>query len=239
MSQILIINSQDRVSGTPEAATFSLPQAYFFNKIELLSANIPLAGYNVNSYNNVIYWNSTIDGNRSAAITPGYYDSTSLPAAIVAAMNPGGDITYTVTFSTVSGGFTITPSAGTMKMTFGTNTTNSAHTILGFTATDGVLAATAVSNQTADLSVPRALLVSISNTVNAIRSTDAQDIATFVIPTTQNTSNTQNFNLESNFAEWDETRDMQSFNMRLTTHGNVPYVMNGVDYMLIVRLTKK
>lgn len=238
MSKLLVIDSRDRVSGMPENFQIQMHRGYFYDKIELLSASIPLAGYNVNANNNVIYWTSSVDGAKSASITSGYYDTTTLPSAVSAAMNAAGTVTYTVVYSAISGGFTITPSSGTISMQFGTNTLNSARVVLGFSQANTTAASTAVSNIVADLSAPRYIMVSITNTANSTKTTNSQDGATFVIPTNVNTQAMQNFNERTNFYECEETSTLQNFTVTLTTHANQIYSMNGIEWSIIVRLTK-
>src|SRR5205823_1335715 len=120
--------SRDRnsVSGAT-SSNFQISVAKPLHGKYLLSyLTIPNSVYNVNSTNNIIYFreNST---DKTATITSGYYNSSSITTAIKTAMDTASAAynTFTITFSSVTGGLTVTASTNNFIFQWSTYTTNS------------------------------------------------------------------------------------------------------------------
>ena len=74
----LVINSIDRISGTPSSFTLQLAYGVMFSFAELISFRIPNTFYNITSNNNSILIGSTM-----YALTPGCYNLNELFNALV------------------------------------------------------------------------------------------------------------------------------------------------------------
>lgn len=88
--------------------------------MKVIEAEIPMSYYTINSTNNT--FTLTEGSSVTVTITPGNYTSASLSTTLQAALNAVSPTpkTYTVTFSSLTQKFTITASAGTFTLTFGT-----------------------------------------------------------------------------------------------------------------------
>lgn len=99
---MLTVNSKDRVSGT--SGNFLIKNMRFRKvtsfKIDYIS--LPYSWYNINSNNNQIM----INGSTVVTITSGQYNATSLASALQTALQ-AVDATFTVTYSTITGMYTI------------------------------------------------------------------------------------------------------------------------------------
>lgn len=85
-SHILLLDSRDRINPlVTESNNCTLridPAVGGFNKVELLSFNVPNIQFNVDSTNNLIYFD---DGAPlTATLTPGAYNYISLPVEVKA-----------------------------------------------------------------------------------------------------------------------------------------------------------
>lgn len=92
--------------------------------------------YNVNEYNNKIYFkeNST---NLVAILTNGFYNSSNIIANIkdaleTASLLGGSSLTYNLSINSITNKLTIAPSSGTIQILMNSNKTNSARFITGF-----------------------------------------------------------------------------------------------------------
>lgn len=87
-------------------------------RIELVGGTIPASGYTMNSTNNKIYFQETDGTTLTATVTPGNYTTSTLPAAIKAALEAAGGNTYTVTIDPATGLVTIASSGGFFSLIF-------------------------------------------------------------------------------------------------------------------------
>lgn len=173
-----IIKSSQRDSGTSGSFNITTWDP-LEGKYELKWVGIPLSNYNVNSSNNIFLFtdNSTA---RTATITPGNYDTSTLPAALASAMNAAnsGFQTYSVTYSATAGAFTITAgSAFSVNMSSGSNLASG---ITGF-STNTSSATSQTSNQVVNLGNTLAINIRIEGAANG--TTDVkQNWSSFLIP---------------------------------------------------------
>ena len=116
--------------------------------------------FNVNQYNNKVYFNEN-GTDRTATLTPGNYYITDLKTELGNAMNNVATATFTVTISNNTNKLTISTSVN-FYFTFGTNTSNSARKLLGMNATDGSNATTQVSDMSVDLNTHKNIFININ-----------------------------------------------------------------------------
>lgn len=105
--------------------------------------------YNVTSENNVVY--GDLGGAFSFSIPPGSYSYVDLTSQLQTQLNVVDPGNFTVTYSLITGKYTVTNSTNNWYWTFGTNTTSSAYKLLGSLATDSTSALAWTSDVTADL----------------------------------------------------------------------------------------
>ena len=138
MSECIKISSVKRVHGDSSnfIADFSnspIEKGQYF----LFSSVFGNSFYNINDYNNKIYFK---EGSTSltATLTNGFYNSTNIISNIKSAMETislalGAGLTYTCSLNSTTNKITILVSSGTFQMLMGSNIINSARYLLGFT----------------------------------------------------------------------------------------------------------
>lgn len=127
----LIIDSQDRVSGTSSSFRVNILNAVSVkNKIKLVSAAILNSFYNITTANNMIYWQRS-STNYSGGIAPSNYFSSNISTAIAALMNLV-DVgrSYSVVISSTSFMMTITANSSYILSFAGA--ANSIASIIGY-----------------------------------------------------------------------------------------------------------
>jgi len=162
-------------------------------KYELQDIYLANTQYTFDSSNNKIYFaENTGLALNTATITPGTYDSSTLPAQIktqmdAASIATGNTRTYTITYSASTLKFTVTGSAGTFKFMFGSNTSNSAAQRLGWSTyniagADDTLAAAITSPYLIDLAYPLCLSITIDGINTDISSGKKDYFAQVIVP---------------------------------------------------------
>lgn len=134
-------------------------------------ADFSLAKYWRSSYENGTFvidsTNKKIDFKESgggaelnAVITEGTYTATELAAAIKSALEDAGAETYTVTYSSTTGKWTIASAGSYLSLLWssGTNTATAAHSTIGFPVTDYTGAVTYTGSQIAIHTVERVVV---------------------------------------------------------------------------------
>jgi hypothetical protein len=154
-----LVSSSHRTTGTSDRFTidFVTPiEGKFLVKYIL----IPNTLYNIDEKKNVIaYFDSA---NRQVVIPPGSYTGSTLATAIKTAMDAtSAPTTYTVTYNTINGRLTLSPSVGTFYFRFGTLPTNTAAKVMGFPVEDNAAAASHTSLYPVNLSYPTSLALRI------------------------------------------------------------------------------
>jgi hypothetical protein len=191
----LLIQSKDRIVGTPDNFSIKIPPIEDLKTVNLLSASIPNTLYNVTSTNNTIYWNR--GGALSATLAPGAYDSATLSAALKTAMDTADGVqTYTITFSETTMKLTIACTAA-FTLTC-TNNTTALWYILGWNTTANTGSAT---SQTADnalrLDFPAYLIITIREFSNTSMATTANFRGNYCISMRENSQYVEVFNVEN------------------------------------------
>jgi len=98
--------------------------------------------YNINDFNNKIYFKEGVVS-LTATLTNGYYNSSTILSNIKLALEAisvsgGASLTYTVSLSPTTNRLTISVSSGNIQMLMATNTLNSSKFIIGFTTDSSV-----------------------------------------------------------------------------------------------------
>lgn len=114
--------------------------------------------FNVNSYNNKIYWNEN-GTDRTTTLTPGQYNTEDFRSHVSTQLNNDASGTITVTLDDNTRKLTITDTVN-FYMTFGTNTTNSAKKLLGFSL-DGTSSGSHTSDSPIDLNPHKNIFITI------------------------------------------------------------------------------
>lgn len=186
----VILRSADRLPDSTSSTQFTLDLDSLFTrdseeeKFQLtpVSITIPYTQYVVDTHNQNIYFQENgVDVN--AVLTPGFYNATDLATEIESVMNAAGANTYSVTNNTLTYTFTIARTAGavTFNFTWGTNTSNSARKLMGFSAADTTAGTTVTSDNAYNLAEPYAFSLRIEG-ASLERKTD-QLYSTLTIPT--------------------------------------------------------
>lgn len=232
----ILIDSRDRQYDTETGdCTFHLPIGLDGVKsIDLLAANIPMTMYNVNSSNNIVYFNDGV--NQAVAIPVGNYDIFDLVTQLESSMNAVSGITFTVEYSLVTMKLTITGSAP-FYYTF-SNTTLSMASVLGFNNVNTASNTIQTADNVVNLSVPIYLKLVISELGSTTKSTNSYDNATFVVFTNVNNSEVQSYNNMSNYRQRVKVLNdnIQTISVKITDHNNRIVNLNGSHWSIMLGL---
>lgn len=131
--------------------------------VRVLDVSIPQTSFSVNNTNNKIYFvENSVE--LTATLTNGNYNTTTILAELDTQMDAVAAETYTWSLDADTQKLTCTQDGASLAFAFqwGTYTTNSAHEVLGFNATDGTASTAA---KTADnvyaLDLPRGIMVQL------------------------------------------------------------------------------
>lgn len=232
--KLFIINSKDRLahsaSSTDCIFQFSALNA---TSAEVVSFQMPMTTYNINSKNNVVYFNDGID--RTFTMTPGNYSVYDLIDALQTDFNTVSS-GYLVTYSDISMKITIT---GTIpfQLTFGTNTTNTMAYILGFNNVNTTTALVHVSNNCINLSLPLYLCCDIDEFSSNSKSTN-DSTSVFVFPNKVNGGDLLSFSELTDYKQCAVISEpnVQNLNVRFSFPGNYDLDLNGNDWQMVLRL---
>lgn len=201
----LIINSQDRTSGTSSNFTINSANNIRLNgrkRIKLKHVSIYNTFYNINNNNNKIDFTENAT-NKTTTLTNGYYTATSLATHIGTAMTTtsGGFAVFTASYSTTTRKMAIS-STQNFRLLFssGTSTSSSPYRELGFTDTNGINAVdTAVStsatgNNHVNLGLPLTIYITINNWNGSNIKDTSGTFTSFAIPINASSGEIINFN---------------------------------------------
>jgi hypothetical protein len=137
----ILVNSKNRLNGTPSRFQYQLLHPIMNpTAIALESAQMWNVQYTIDTRNNTLHWKDGAGQTHTTVLTSGYYTSTSLATYLQSTLNSakhGTDAnTYTVTHSSATGKMTISSSGGNFELLFGTGTTNSIASTIGFSDTN-------------------------------------------------------------------------------------------------------
>lgn len=242
---ILTINSQDRYTAGP-SQNFSvmLPNAYFCKGIQLISCEIPLVQFTVNSTNDIIPFTDT-SGTYHGTIAYGYYDTTTIAAAIQNAMNASGTtVTYSISYSSTTNQITISPTNVSFSLNFASSPGYNSNYIMGFPPVNiSATGTTLTSTSVIDLSLPRVLLIDLGPTVSKKVQTSAlTSSSTFIVPISQINQGVSLFTENQYFDEQNQIISLGSqLNVRLKQYvnpsvGEADYNLNYCEWSLQLKL---
>lgn len=186
-NQLLKLNSSDRLNAlTTDPSNCSIQTIDVLSgTYRLRSIQLPVTYYNVNATNSTVYFTDT-GGARTATLTSGYYSSFSAVAAELATvMTAAGAGTVTCSVSNLTQRLTVTNTVA-FSFTFGTNTLNSASTILGYIGNSASSATSQVGDRIMNLSESLSFNFVLSDCSTQIRSARGQ-CYTFIVPKDVNT----------------------------------------------------
>lgn len=164
---IIVLDSNNRSSGTVQNANYNLITAGLplVNSWEVIDYSSINQVYNVEvGVNDTVYWNEP--GALTVVIPPGNYTLTTLIATLNPLMDAASGSTFTFVVGAETGVLTVSIAVSTFQWTFGTNTLQSANSLLGLNSVDTVLAASQVGDFLPDLGLHTHLLVRVSGDGN-------------------------------------------------------------------------
>jgi hypothetical protein len=158
-SKCLLIQSADRVIGTPDDFEVPVPLIRSPKSVSLLSCSMPNTMYNITAANNTIHWDR--GGPLSASLTPGAYTSASLETALAAAMNVADStFVYAANYSSITMKMVISCTAP-FTLTC-TNTTSAIWNVLGFNTTANTSSAVShIGDTVLRLDFPSYLMINV------------------------------------------------------------------------------
>lgn len=226
----LIIKSSQRDSGTSSAFRIT-PFNYLEGKYELKKVALPLTNYNVTSKNNVFCF--TDDSKlRTATITPGNYDISTLPAALKSAMETANSSfqSYTIAYSSTTGRLTISASGN-----FVINASNASHSaglLTGFT-TDTSAGTSQTSNQSVNLCPSIAIHVRISTEREMV---DAKENwSSLLIPITGNQGSWVYYSPADSFRQYIQFHTpVRTLEVSLHDDAMDPIDLNGGEWLFVL-----
>jgi len=186
-NQIIKLSSADRVNSTDTSSDFYLKSPYFEFKglFSLQECYICNSFWNINASNSAINWVSNATPS-SGQIPNGFYNNTTLAAAVANLLATDGFQAYTATVNSITNAITITANAG-FTLRFSLNSTTNAASLLGFTPGTDTASAT---SQTGTNSVNLSPVLSFNILIDgnpSIQSASASSAATsFCVPVLAN-----------------------------------------------------
>lgn len=233
-----LLSSTDRTTTSTSECDFTvkfdtpLPQGTY----KLSYTFLPHGRYNINDTNNKIYFN---DGSSIVGtIANGMYTNTTLPAAVKSAMDTAsaasGSQTYTITISSTTHLMTIA-STGNYALEFGSNTTNSASSTLGFADSDTSSTTTHTGTKLVNLNKDNFYSIVVNYNSGVEQSGLTTSNYTFVLPVNADPLSTITYNAESSFQQYLEL-PIQTRDFRVVLRDEAGNVVdnNGVNWFLLL-----
>ncbi len=236
--KFLVLDSIDRLD-TSKSSTecdFQLfPGMIGCHGVELLSLVMPMTQYNINSSNNVIYFND--GGNQTATMPVGNYTATTFVPMLETTLNSVSGIGFVVTYSDTTMMFTITAGSNWFY-TFGTNQTNSANYILGADPVNTSPALSVTGPNAINLSLPLYFYVSVNEFQTNVKSTNNFDNASFVFVNPVNSGDVLVFDRNTQYKQVVNITEsnIQTLSVRFTNHNNQTLNINNSNWVMVLRL---
>lgn len=162
--EVFTINSKHRTSSSTGSHNFNInvTDDFFKDKkrYHVISYMMPNTIYTVNDTNNKLYWTDSVPTNITSTIPNGFYDATTLSAAVATVLNADKKDAnvYTATVATLTQKITI-GSTGNMRLMFSTNTSNSIAYTLGYDNDDTAAATSHVADNVVRLDAVNTIFV--------------------------------------------------------------------------------
>ena len=189
--------------------------------------------FNVNEYNNKVYFNEN-GTDRIATLTVGSYYITDLKTELANAMNNVGSANYSVSIDTSTNKYTITNSGSVnFYFTFGSNKTNSARRLLGMNETDGTNGITQSSDIPADLNTHKNIFININE--NNDRDVNGQSFfnTSFIINGVGSFGEIMRYVKTDNFSQYVKLRNTKHIEVKIHDIDNNSIDLNS-NYVLIL-----
>lgn len=233
----LLLDSRDRTatSASSTDCVFQLnPGINGCTSVELLSLSFPNTQYNLNSLNNIIYFNDGAP--KVATIPPGNYDITAFLLAIKTAMEAVSGLTYTATYDFVSMKITVTATAP-FSFSFAT-TLNSAANIMGFNNVNTGASLSITAPNITNLSLPLYFYVQVDEFSTNVKSSNNFDNGSFTIINNTNVSDIITFADQSYYRQKVKVTEnnIQTLNVVFKNHNNVIMDLNGADWAMLLKM---
>lgn len=232
----LFIYSRDRESHSTSSSdmTISLRQPISEGRYKVLQTCFYNGIYNINSYNNKIYWTTTSDGSLTSTLTPGYYTSTTLTSHLSTVLSADGTPTITTSYSDETGKFNFSASAGNISFTFSTNTSNSARYLLGFDEENTSESSSITSTNPADISYTRYIGIDIDEFSSNYNDVNNR-ARTYLYPINSSFSNVQYTNLQESYENiLTLPNPTRKLNIKLYDDSGRPLSNNNLDWSFIL-----
>lgn len=237
----ILIRSKDRTDNSTSSSNFivKLDEKIPESTWRLKSVMMVNSCYNLNSNNNVIYFNENAT-DKTATVTAGFYDTSSLPTAVKSALDTasGGFATFTVTYSSTTGKLTIA-STQNFSLLYGTNSTAGSRFILGYDAEDTTAGTSAVADNVLDLSYPKGINITIDDN-HQFKVAGKGQMGSFYLPITTNALDVEVFQKseDDNSTLIHFTRNLKFVKVVLSDSDGNLVDLNGTNWeMMLEKLT--
>jgi hypothetical protein len=229
----IIIDSKDRASYSTGSHDFYIElKELCEGRYKVQYVYIPNTFYNITASNCVFYFNDGTD--RNCSIAAGNYTASNLATALTTALNASGtSITFAVTYSTSTLKMTVSGNSN-FTLKFGSYSTNSIASMIGFASSDsGVAAGSFVGANVVDLSYPRCILVDINQTPKVASTSNA--VGTVAIPLDVLSSDIATFKSESDYDLFLTLPRTNRLQFMIRDDRGQALNLNGADWYLILR----
>ncbi len=234
---ILIESNRRNLEGTPSSFQLELNEN-LEGTYELSTFNITNSFYNVvSSENNIINFTHSTDGALIAILTPGFYTPLTLLTEIKTQMDSAGVITYSIDYSTSTGKYTFTPSAGTFGFTFLTNTSSSARRLLGKNEVDDITASSQVSDNVIELKLHDIICIKIAQDNGTHVTLSDGTECSFIIPIKDRTfGEVIHYQRNTNFGQFAIfNSSISTLNIDLFANDGDLLQTNGIDWSMSLK----
>jgi len=228
-----LLKSRDRTTESKSSSDFTIQLPHPINgKYELVSATVPNTIYTfaAGDDSNKIYFNEA-GTPFTASITPGFYSTSTIAAAIKTAMEDVGSYTYTVTIDSVTQRVTISAGADLFILEFASR--EGASERLGFAREDTAAATSHTGDYVLNFALPHSLVVDIDRKESFQSS--GQDSGSFYIPFDVNSSDVMIYSRDSKFSQNIEFRNQTSFPIQLKNTNNQIVDLNGANWEMLLK----
>lgn len=233
----IVIQSKDRLSGTPDSFAVAVPPLLALESISLLSAAVANTLYNINASNNIVYWNR--GGPLAVAIPPGAYSVTAFMLTLGTLMDAADGVeSYSVGYSETTMKLSITCTAP-FSLTCAT-TTNAAWVPMGWggAASTGA-AVTHVAPKVIRLDFPNYLCINVGEWAPASLATTANVRSNFIISIQQNSQYVSFSNQLATFdnsSAYSARNGLSRMEVRLTDPSGNSVDLNGAEWTMVIEL---
>ena len=189
--------------------------------------------YNVNDYNNKIYWNEE-GADKTATLTNGYYNDTDFISHVSTQMTAESAGNVSVSLDDNTRKLTITNDTLQYYFTFGTNTSNSARKLLGFNEENGSASLTQTSTNPIDLNPYKNIFINIKQNNN--RNIEGIDFfnTSFAINGTGAFGEPLRYINNDNFSQYVKFRNIKQVEITIHDLNNNAITLNS-EYQLILQ----